>query len=434
MIELIGSFLSLIGFIILKKSPPRNQKKLKQFSKQLKGKIDQEALELKEQNEELEEAKSYVNNLVKSMSDILIVVDPNAKIKVINKAAYNLLGYRKNELIGKPVNSIFAEPEQITWLRKGRRKKIIKNSHVSSREMYFMSKSGEKIPVSFSDSIMRNRKGELVGIIGIARDMREIKKFMRKEKELKDMLIQAEKLNAIGQLASGVAHEVRNPLGIIIQGVNYLEKKISPKKKDIFETLSVVKKGVKRADKIVDSLLDFSKSTNLNLHPQNINSILKKSLILIKSEIKSKNIKIVRKINENIPKVLVDKNKIEQVFVNIFLNAIQAMPEGGKITVRSYGKKLKKFKNGIGKRKVDYFKIGEKAVIIEIGDAGIGISKKDLKKVFAPFFTTKGASRGVGLGLSVCRNIITMHRALIDIKSQQGKGTKVILTLKISPK
>lgn len=260
----------------------------------------------------------------------------------------------------------------------------------------------------------------------------QLKKAYIELKETQEQFIQAEKLNAVGQLASGVAHEVRNPLGIIVQGVNYLEKKISTKEEDIFETLRMLKDNVKRADKIINGLLDFSRATSLNLQPENINSILENSLSLVKPELKSDNIEIVREIEKNLPMVSVDKNKMEQVFINILLNAVQAMPEGGRIIIRAYEKKLEETKNGIGGRKEDRFGFGEKAVIVEIEDAGLGIPEENLKRIFDPFFTTKGPRGGTGLGLSVSRNIIAIHRGLIYAESQLGKGTKITVILKIA--
>ncbi|MDP2906297.1 MAG: ATP-binding protein [Candidatus Omnitrophota bacterium] len=247
-----------------------------------------------------------------------------------------------------------------------------------------------------------------------------------------DQLIQAEKLNAVGLLASGVAHEVRNPLGIIIQGVNYLEEKITTKEEDVLEVLAMLKDSVKRADKIINALLDFSRAASLNLQPEDINSILENSLNLVKSQLKLENIEIVREIKIDMPRVLVDKNKIEQVFINILLNAVQAMPEGGEIIIRSYDKHLEEIKNGIGKRGEDHFRIGEKAVIVEFEDTGVGISVENIKKIFDPFFTTKSPRGGTGLGLSVSRNILHMHKGLIYVQSQIGKGTKITVILKIA--
>ena len=242
----------------------------------------------------------------------------------------------------------------------------------------------------------------------------ELKMAYDELKEMQDKLIQSEKLKAIGQLASGVAHEMRNPLGIIMQGVAYLEQIISPGAKEPRETLSLVKESAQRADRIVISLLDFSRATKLELHPEYIDSILENSLNLVKTELK--NIEVVREIQEDLPKVLVDKNKLTQVFINLFINAIHAMPEAGKLTIRGFVKQPE----------------GEKAVVVEIEDTGMGISEENLKRIFEPFFTTKGQGKGTGLGLSVSRNIIIMHKGLIEVKSQAGKGTKVIITLRIS--
>jgi signal transduction histidine kinase len=261
---------------------------------------------------------------------------------------------------------------------------------------------------------------------------RQVKEAYDRLKETQDKLIQAEKLNAIGQLASSVAHEVRNPLGIILQGVNYLESRLSPKEGDIFEILATLKDSVNRADKIINSLLDFSRAASLDLKTEDINTILEVSLTLVKSRSELENIDIRMETKKDLPGILADKNKLEQVFINLLLNAIQAMPRGGKIIIRSYDKQLEYAKNGVGNRARDNFRIGERAVIVEIQDEGIGISESNLKKIFDPFFTTKGPGIGFGLGLSVTRNIVDMHRGLIDIESQLGKGTKVVITFKIA--
>ena len=259
----------------------------------------------------------------------------------------------------------------------------------------------------------------------------ELEKAYDELKEMQDRLIQSEKLKAIGQLASGVAHEMRNPLGIIMQGVAYLEQIIPTETKEPGETLSIIKESAQRADRIVRSLLDFSRASKLELHPENINFILENSLNLVKTELK--NIEIVREIQRDLPKVLVDKNKLIQVFINLFMNAIHAMPESGKLIIRSLVKQLEETKNNIvDERLGSFFEAGERVVIIEIEDTGTGISEENLKRIFDPFFTTKGPGKGTGLGLSVSQNIIIMHKGLIEVKSQVGKGTRIIITLRIA--
>jgi signal transduction histidine kinase len=152
---------------------------------------------------------------------------------------------------------------------------------------------------------------------------------------------------------------------------------------------------------------------------------------LVKTKFKFVNIGIVKELEEDIPRILVDRNKMEQVFINVLLNAIHAMPKGGKITIRGYVKELKQIGNGIGRREGDSFRAGEKALMVEIKDTGTGIAEENIKKIFNPFFTTKGPGGGAGLGLSVSRSIIIMHKGFIDASSRVGEGTTITITLPV---
>jgi signal transduction histidine kinase len=299
-------------------------------------------------------------------------------------------------------------------------------------EGWYTNLGGKDRYLVFDAAPIYDPNGKVIAAIETLQDITKRKKTeeklqraFAKIKETQNQLIQAEKLNAIGQLASGVAHEVRNPLGVILQGVNYLENKISKKGKNFQEILTMLKESVKKTNKIMNDLLDFSKATSLSLQPEDINFILESSLSLIKGRLKFVNIEFILETKKDIPLIWGDKNKLEQVFINILLNAAQAMPEGGKIIIRSYDEQLEEVKNSVGKRETDNFKVGERVAMIEIEDTGIGIPEENLPKVFNPFFTTNGSVGGSGLGLSICRNII-------DIKSQLGKGTKVIIILKIA--
>lgn len=245
-------------------------------------------------------------------------------------------------------------------------------------------------------------------------------------------LIQSEKMKVIGTMASGIAHDVKNPLGIIVQGINYLENKFSKADKSTSETMQMIKDNISRADNIVRSLVNFSRSSELTLKPEDINSVLETSLTLIKHRIKVKELEIIKELGKSLPKALVDSGKMEQVFVNLLINAGHAMPNGGKLFVRSYLIQVSKAGNRRGNRSGDYFKLGEKAIVIEIEDTGIGISEDNLKRIFDPFFTTKEVGKGTGLGLLIVKNIIDLHRGLIEVESKVGSGTKFIITLKIA--
>jgi signal transduction histidine kinase len=210
-----------------------------------------------------------------------------------------------------------------------------------------------------------------------------------------------------------------------MQSIEYLGNKVSAEHQEIIQLAT---NNIKRANSIVGTLLDFSKAKELNMEPEDINLILNDALVLTRySNVKDK-VKVVKEFGRDLPKVLVDRQKMEQVFVNIFLNAMQAMSGEGNIFVRTY---LVEFNNLPEEAKgAINDPVIKQAVIIEIQDEGVGIPEENMKNVFRPFFTTKGAMMGIGLGLSVVKDIITMHEGYIEIKSQLNKGTKVIVTLR----
>ncbi|MFH1867795.1 MAG: ATP-binding protein [Candidatus Omnitrophota bacterium] len=263
--------------------------------------------------------------------------------------------------------------------------------------------------------------------------MEDLQEAYDRLKEAQNQLIQAEKMEAIGRIASCIAHEVKNPLGVILQGTDYLEKKV-PKEQGCADIINMIKNNIRRADDIISSLVDFSRASSLNIVPEDVNSILESSLILIQHRAKMDEIDIIRQMNKDLPRILAAKVRMEQVFINILLNAIQSMEKGGKLYIRTYTKKLQEISSKVGRREKggDYFSLGEEAIIVEIEDTGCGMLPEALKKMFDPFFTTKEPGQGTGLGLSVTKNIIDMHKGIIDIKSEVGKGTKAIITLKIS--
>lgn len=374
--------------------------------------------------------------VIASMADSLVMIDPVGNIIATNQAALNLTGYRRDEIVGKFAGMIFGEEDAF---KKTILTDLLAAGSISGYETLWRTKTGIPVPVLISSSVIKDKLGVIGGIVIIVHDISNRKKSEKaleeaydKLREMQDHFVQVEKLNAVGQLASGVAHEVRNPLAIVIQGVDYLESKIPHTKTDLYEALNMIKNSVRRASAIINSLLDFSKATTLNLQPEYITFMLENSLGLVKINLERGNVEVVKDIKLNLPKVILDKNKIEQVFVNILLNAIQAMPKGGKIIIRGYVKQLDDIKIGIGRRGSDIFRLGEKAIKVEFEDTGTGISEENLKKIFDPFFTTKAQNGGTGLGLSVTKNIIDMHKGLIDVESKPGKGTKVIVTLKIA--
>ncbi len=235
-------------------------------------------------------------------------------------------------------------------------------------------------------------------------------------KTTQTQLIQAEKMGVVGKLSSGVAHEVKNPLMIIVQGIEYLKEKLKTKDEDVSLTLKDIEEAVGRADSVVRGLLDFASISKLAITSENINLIIDHSLLLMKSMLDKNNINVTKNYEEKIPYIELDKNKIEQVFFNIILNSIDAMPGGGKLTIRTYAE-----------QRPD----NEKWVTVQIEDTGSGIPEDAAEKIFEPFFTTKHKGTGYGLGLPTVKNIIEMHGGKINISNRTGgKGTVVIISFK----
>jgi len=226
-------------------------------------------------------------------------------------------------------------------------------------------------------------------------------------------LIQAEKLAALGIVAAGVAHEVKNPLAIIIQGVEYLKSSVASDE-TLHDVIERIKKSAFRADNIIKGLLSFTRQMPLQSEEVDINSIIEETLSFVSYQINSKHIRVVKQFGHDIPNITADINQIKQVFVNILLNSLESMQDGGTITLST------------GKTVMDKHQMYIQTII---ADTGCGIPEGKLEKIFDPFYTTKDASSNAGLGLSVTKGIIDKHHGLIRIESTENAGTRVIIEL-----
>lgn len=230
-----------------------------------------------------------------------------------------------------------------------------------------------------------------------------------------DTLIQAEKLSSIGQIAAGVAHEINNPLTGVLLYTRLMLKSLREGKLDVETTkerLSLMEQETERCTRIIKNLLDFARQTQPKPVPFTLEKILNNAISILSHHAELSNVKIIIELEKDLPLVFADPDQIQQVFVNIIINAIQAMPNGGTLTIRS-----------------GYIE-ETKEVFIKFTDTGVGIPKENLKKLFTPFFTTKEKGKGVGLGLAVCYGIIQRHKGKIEVESEVGKGTT--FTIKLS--
>ena len=241
-------------------------------------------------------------------------------------------------------------------------------------------------------------------------------------------LIQAAKMESVGTLAAGVAHEVKNPLQILLWGVRYLADQL-PADHDTAYTLQSklvlqdMRNAVTRADTIVRGLLDYSASHQLELKEDDLNDILDESLRLVNYELTRHQVSVSKHLEPGVPRLPLDRVKMEQVFVNVFMNAVQAMPRGGTLTVRTRCLPGTGDADGTGSTK-------DGTIQVEIEDTGTGIPADAVGRVFEPFFTTKPSGKGTGLGLTVVKNIIAMHGGEIEINNLLEGGVRVTLWLK----
>ena len=251
-------------------------------------------------------------------------------------------------------------------------------------------------------------------------------------KSAQSQLMQVEKLHSIGQLAAGIAHEVKNPLQVILVGIQYLTGCPLGRNEETREVLTEMDAAVQRADGVIRDLLEFSSPRELGMQPRSINTLIEHALRFVKHDLTLGKIQIVRNLADDLPDVTVDPTKIEQVLINLFINACHAMPKSGVLTVTSHQRVLgsEDSSHDAGDRSGIRFRTGDRAVVVDIEDNGCGILEDHLARIFEPFFTTKDTGKGTGLGLSVAKKIIDLHKARIRIANKNTGGVIVSLTFK----
>lgn len=230
-------------------------------------------------------------------------------------------------------------------------------------------------------------------------------------RETQEQLLQSEKLASIGQLAAGVAHEINNPIGVMLGFAQVLLKRV--KEDDpTYKPLTTIEREGLRCKRIVQSLLDFARHSKPEPRRVNVNDVIDASLELSHQSTRS-NIHLIKEYSPNLPPVLADINQLQQVFLNILLNAYDAMSNGGTLRIVT----------GLVMDRVD----------IAFSDTGVGIPPENLTRIFDPFFTTKEVGKGTGLGLSISYGIVEQHGGTIEVKSQVGEGSTFTVHLPVAP-
>jgi len=305
-----------------------------------------------------------------------------------------------------------------------------------------------------------DRRHNLIGTFGISRDVTVARQseeslkaanaeLARSQKQLLEtladlrqsheelkaaqlQLIQAEKMQSLGRMAAGVAHEVKNPLATLRMCADYLARVLDSNDREKMATIQEMKEAVNRADTIIRGLLDFSAPRDLDIQEVDLNAVVEQSLLLVRHGL-SDAVHLVKDLSEDGLRLRMDPHKMEQVLVNVFTNAIDAMGKGGELVVRSSFRRLEQgeIAHDAGSRFADQLRTGENVAVIEVLDNGTGIPEEKLARVFDPFFTTKSTGKGTGLGLTVAKSIVEMHGGQIQIRNRKEGGAAVTVLLKV---
>lgn len=405
--------------------------------------------------ERLKASEAFYHSLVETLPQNIFRKDLNERFTFANSRFCQTLGVPLSEIIGKTDFDFY--PAELAKKYQQDDQYVIRTGKTLETVEENQPPGGGKIYVQVCKTPIRDADGKIIGIQGIFWDITEQKldkdrlvkaneelerskqellkaltELEKSHEELKaaqSLLIQAEKLESVGRLAAGVAHEVKNPLAIIQSGLDYLTQPGVVQDENAVQVLKDMKEALARADSVIRGMLDFAASQELGLHPENLNTIIESAISLLKYDLTRNRIKVVKELSPDMPGVLADRTRIEQVFVNLIINAMHAMPEGGTLTLRTYSEEFKvsDYKGDSPSWGRRFFRPGDIVVVAEVDDTGSGIPPEIMPKLFEPFCTTKKSSKGTGLGLAVSRKIMEIHGGSIEIFNRKEGGARARL-------
>jgi PAS domain S-box-containing protein len=342
----------------------------------------------------------HLATVVESANDLVISTDAEGRIVSWNLAAEHISGYRIDEVLGQILTELCQSTQRDAMKMIVRR--LAKGSPAQFHEINLMAHSGQAVPVDWSCSPIFDDANKVSGMVAVGRDLTERRAFEQR-------LIQSEKLAALGVMAGGIAHELRNPLAVSFSAAQFL---LEPFVDSVFqqECVSKIIDGIQRSSAIIENLLRFARPTPGNqMEALDFAEISRETVNLLTPQVKLKNIQVMECYDDAPVTVFGNRSLLQQVLMNLILNAFQAMPDGGKITVTVLRK------------------AGD--VLAQVSDVGCGISSANFSRVFDPFFTTQPVGKGTGLGLSICHAIINQHKGEIELESVEGQGSTFTVRL-----
>ena len=334
--------------------------------------------------------RNFSESIIESISAGVLSLNLEGEIESWNSAMEQLYGLKRSEAVGRHLSEVFP-PELLGEIPEPGK---APGAH-SLYKFRLTTAAGRGLVVNISATPLADQSGRVIGGLLIFNDLTE-------RVNLEDQLIQADKLSSIGLMAAGVAHEVNTPLAVIASQGQMLMRQASPDDPR-WRTLEKMVKQAFRASEIVNSLLKFSRVSGSEFSEIDLNKVIQETVSLVEPMLKTSKVSLNLQLASELPQVWGNSGKLQQVFMNLVVNARDAMPRGGELTM------VTERENGV--------------VRVEVCDTGVGIEPNHLTKIFDPFFTTKAKSRGTGLGLAVSYGIIREHSGTVAVESQPGRGS-----------
>ena len=380
------------------------------------------ALDRTKYQQQLEKSEQQYRELVENLQEGLVIADVDDNIVFCNPAFAGIIGYRREELLGKNIRDLIP-PSEYKKIEKGNEQR--QRGITSKYEIKVVDKQNQLKHIMLYASPWYDHEGNYNGSLGLQLDITE-QKIMEKEKiKLQEQLLQVQKMEAIGTLAGGIAHDFNNIL-TVIKGYTETMMQESGQDSAAYHDLEEIFKASERAASLTKKLLLFSKKQVKSYRQLNLNELIERSLTMIKRMI-GEDIRIHTDLKQDLGLINADSSNLEQVLFNLCINARDAMPEGGEIKITTSQIELANYHNQENNQPSS-----GNYVLLTVQDNGSGINHKLLSHIFEPFFTTKKIDKGTGLGLAVVYGIVKQHQGWIEVDSTPGKGSKFMIYLPLS--
>ena len=355
----------------------------------------------------------FIENLLQSAVDGVISADIEGRILIFNQAAADICGYSREEALnGVNIRELYPDDGAKQVMRMLRSPNHGGTGKIRSYQINLKKKDGTLVPIDLNASIIYEDDVE-VATIGFFRDLRETLKMKQDLEETQIQLLHAEKLSSLGKLAAGVAHQLNNPLGgiVIYAGILLEEYELNDEARQDVERIL---RDAKRSHSIVKELLEFARPSRHQTAMHDISKAISRTLFLLDSQPIFHNVEIVKDFSESLPLIPGDRQQFNHLFMNLLLNAVEAMNGQGTLTIKTFHATTPGF------------------ISVTISDTGPGIPESIVGKIFEPFFTTKESGKGTGLGLSLVYSIVQDHGGKITVKNLRNGGAVFAIDLPTS--